>query len=321
MNAMGVIFALLTTLSWSIGIFPFTTAARRLGVEPLNHFRLALATVILSFIAILTTREGLSGLFEMNMLHAWMWLGLSGVIGLTIGDHFGFAGFVILGPRLGSVLSTFAPGATLLLGYFLTNDRLNWIGITGMLTTMFGVIVLSLSREERNLHEPSAHGSLLKGVIYGILAAFCQGAGLVMAKKGMEITSASKSLLPPFQATFIRLSSATFSIYLISAMTGKLRKILRPVVDNKQGGIKPAIIGTIFGPVTGVSLSLFTVSLLNPSVAQTIFSLVPVVALLIAMLFYREPVRPKAMAGVIVAITGVVLLVWRESIERFIHQL
>jgi hypothetical protein len=47
-QSLGILFALLTTLSWSICIFPFTEATRRLGASPLNHFRLLLAIVLLT---------------------------------------------------------------------------------------------------------------------------------------------------------------------------------------------------------------------------------------------------------------------------------
>ncbi len=316
MNAAGVTFALLTTISWAIGIFPFTIAARRLGVNPLNHFRLVLATIVLFLIALLSAPNFLSSLFLSAHTKAWFWLGLSGVIGLTIGDHFGFVMFTILGPRLGSVLSTFAPGAALITGYFLADDHLSWIGILGMGITMIGVIVLSLSREERDKHEETHHGSMRKGIIYGILAAFCQGIGLVMAKKGMQLEE--NTLLPPFQATFIRLFAATASLLLFTLLVRRWKSVVSPLLQNREKGLLPAMAGTLFGPVLGVSLSLFTVSYLDASVAQTIFSLVPVVALLLARIIHKEPIQPKALAGVLVAVSGVVILVWRDSIQGYI---
>lgn len=319
MNSAGLTFALLTTLSWSIGIFPFTVAARRLGANSLNHFRLALAMLMMLVIAILTSGPAsFLRLFSSEMFSSWCWLGLSGIIGLTIGDHFGFAMFAILGPRLGSVLSTFAPGAALITGYFLTHDRMSLIGIIGMIITALGVIVLSLGRDERSLHQESPHGSMLKGVIFGILAAFCQGAGLVLAKKGLTGSTGS---VPPFQATFIRLTAATVSLFVLSIFLGRLKSILIPIRENHENGLRYAVLGTVFGPVLGVSLSLFTVSFLDASVAQTIFSLVPVTTLMISVLFFREPLRPKMAAGVLVAVAGVLLLVWRDSIEHFIFNL
>jgi drug/metabolite transporter (DMT)-like permease len=321
MNAAGVLFALLTTLSWSIGIFPFTLAARRLGANALNHFRLLLAALITLLISFLISPVEFLNLFSPERMNAWIWLGLSGFIGLTVGDHFGFAMYAILGPRLGSVLSTFAPGAALGLGMVVTNDHLSPVGILGMAITICGVIVLSLSRTERSKHTASKHGSLSKGVVYGILAALCQGAGLVLAKKGMIPLLAGQTAVPPFHATFIRLSAATFTLFLVTTLTGRWKYILPPVLSNQENGIPPAVWGTFFGPVIGVAMSLFTVSLLDASVAQTIFSLVPVVTLLIAVFRYKEHISTKALAGVMVAVGGVVVLVWRDTIESFFHHL
>ena len=320
MSLAGVIFALLTTLSWSIGIFPFTQAARSLGANPLNHFRLLLAVIITLFISFFIAPSEFMTLFTGARLNAWCWLGLSGFIGLTVGDHFGFAMYAILGARLGSVLSTFAPGAALALGIFITNDHLSIIGIAGMCITIAGVIVLSLSREERNKHTESKHGSIGKGIFYGILAAICQGAGLVLAKKGMIPVYDNQVPVQPLHATFIRLTAATLTLFIVTTFARRWNKILPPLFENKEG-IKPAVMGTFFGPVIGVSLSLFTVSILDASVAQTIFSLVPVVTLIISVFITKERISSKAVAGVIVAVSGVLVLVWRNQIENIIHHI
>ena len=93
-----------------------------------------------------------------------------------------------------------------------------------------------------------------------------------------------------------------------------------PVRQNRESGLRFAVLGTLFGPVIGVTLSLFTVSYLDASVAQTVFSLVPVVTLVISAIIHREPLRMKMVAGVLVAVAGVVVLVWRDAIERFIFK-
>ncbi|MFM7727865.1 MAG: EamA family transporter, partial [Flavobacteriales bacterium] len=199
----GILFALATTLSWSICVFPFTEAAKRLGANPLNHFRLLLASVLIMALAILSDPICFRLLFTEDRLHAWLWLGFSGILGLTIGDHFGFGMYTILGARLGSVLTTFAPGAALAVGMVLTGDRLSLIGLFGMVITITGVITISLSRKERNAIPESRHGSLAKGVIFGLLAAFCQGAGLVLAKRGMSTGDLDVTDISAIQATFI----------------------------------------------------------------------------------------------------------------------
>ena len=112
----GLLFALLATLSWSICIFPFTTAARRIGNNELNHFRLIVATVILALLCLVINAEMFTGLFRAKMITPWIWFGISGIIGLTIGDYFAVRMYSILGARTGSVLTTFAPAGALIAG-------------------------------------------------------------------------------------------------------------------------------------------------------------------------------------------------------------
>lgn len=321
MNTAGLIFALLTTVSWSIGIFPFTEAAKRMGANPLNHFRLLLATLILLVLAFAADPSGFSEMFSSQRTQAWIWLGLSGIIGLTIGDYFGFAMFAILGPRTGSVLTTFAPGAALAVGMVLTGDRLSITGIIGMLVTIFGVIAISLSRNERKSIPESRHGSLAKGIIFGVLAAFCQGAGLALAKKGLVPSYAGQPDVHPFQATFIRMSTATASLFLLTSVQRGWSSLMPSFRGDGRTGMKYAVLGTLFGPVIGVSLSLATVARLEASVAQTVFSLVPVFVLLITLAYHKQPLRWQTAAGVFVAVAGVIILVWRERIELFIDRL
>ena len=38
---MGELAAVITSLVWAIGIFPFTQATQRMGALPVNNFRLA----------------------------------------------------------------------------------------------------------------------------------------------------------------------------------------------------------------------------------------------------------------------------------------
>lgn len=316
MNFAGINFALLATLSWALCIFPFTQAARRLGPVSLNHFRLLVAVLIMAIISLFFSTNDFLSLFSEEFLGAWLWLGLSGIIGLTIGDHYGFAMYAILGPRLGSVLTTFAPASTLIISYFLIGEVLSWIGILGMFITIIGIIWISLSKRERLQIPDHGHGSIRLGVIYGLLAAICQGAGLVLAKRGMLADHSMHSDINPIHATFIRLLIATFSLYLYTIIKGNLSKIYVPILKNQNNGLRFAIAGTLLGPILAVSLSLFTVTLIKASVAQTIFSLVPVFALILAYFFLKEKISYRSFVGVIVAISGVIILIWREQIKN-----
>jgi len=300
-------------LSWSICIFPFTQAARRLGSNTLNHLRLLLAVFFLAITNLLVNRDFFLGIFSSQYLYSWIWLGISGVVGLTIGDFFAFRMYAILSPRTGSVLTTLSPAASLFAGYMLLGETINGVGIAGMIITMIGVMGISLGRSERKMIPDHGHGSVIAGILFGILSAVCQGVGLVLSKKGMMHEGFSVSPLP---ATFMRISIGFISLLLFTIIQGKIAYVIRPVLANKDKGIKYAVMGTIFGPFLGVCLSLYTISNLDVSVGQTIFSLMPVGALVISVLFFREKITWQSLVGVMVAIAGVLILIWRFRLQE-----
>ncbi len=314
-QSTGIFFALLTMVSWSICIFPFTEAARRLGSNSLNHFRLLLAIVFFAIANLIFNDEVFLSIFSFSYADSWLWLGLSGIVGLTIGDYFAFKMYAILNPRTGSVLTTLSPAATLISGFLLLGETINGIGIFGMILTMIGVMTISLGRVERDKIPDRGHGSIFAGIVFGILSAICQGVGLVLSKKGMVDDSMVFSPLP---ASFIRITIAFLSLFLFTVLQGNLATIVRPILGNRNGGIKFAIAGTVFGPFLGMCLSLVTISNIDVSVGQTIFSLMPVSALLISMVLYKEKITMRSFYGMMVAIGGVMILIWRMQLSALL---
>ncbi|MCW3085498.1 MAG: hypothetical protein JWP12_2864 [Bacteroidetes bacterium] len=317
---LGELVAFGTTLSWSIGIFPFTEAARRLGPNQVNHFRLVIAVFFLTILSLLFVPISFTQLFTSPLPEHWLWFGLSGVVGLALGDYFSFTSFAIIGPRVSSVFNTLAPASALFAGYFMIGERINYIGLIGIAITIFGVIWLTLSKSAKSeIKHLEQHGNKEKGILYGMLAAICQGVGVVLANKGFTYQENGANL-PFFQATWLRMICATTVIFIITAIRGRIKEIALPVIQNKNKGNMYTLAGAIFGPVTGVSLSMLTISLMHnkPSVAQTIFSLMPIFALPLAYFFYKEKITLKAVIGALIAITGVIVLIWRDEIRNFL---
>ena len=133
------------------------------------------------------------------------------------------------------------------------------------------------------------------------------------AQMGMAFTVQEQNF-SSVHATFIRLFVSTVVTYGITISIGKMKEINEPLWENKNNGLKFIVAGTIFGPTLGVVLSMYAVSLINVSVAQTIFSLVPVIVLPLGYLFYREKITLKSALGAVVAISGVIVLIWRNEL-------
>jgi drug/metabolite transporter (DMT)-like permease len=310
----GYVFAFLATLSWAISIFPLTRASRKIPVNSMNHFRLVFSTLLVLMACLIFESQNFISIFSADYLQAWIWLGLSGLVALVLGDFFSFRMYAILSPRFGSVLTTLSPTAALLLGIILVNERMNWVGITGMLITIIGVMSISLGRTERNAIPDHGHGSVAKGIVFGILAALCHGAGLALSKKGFVVQGNTGASVLPLSATFIRLLTGMLIVIMVTILRGRIRIVFDDLGKYKPSVLPAVALGSLFSPVLAVSLSMFSILYIKVAVAQTLFALVPLFALMISHFVYKEKITIQAVVGMAVALIGVVLLIWRESI-------
>ena len=311
----GVIIALLTTVCWSIGIFPFTEASKRFGTAALNQYRLFLGWLVISILIICFYPISIIGLFSIPQFNHYLFLGLSGIIGFTIGDYFSFNSFKILGPKLGSLYTTIAPGAALLAGFLILGQTMNFVGVIGICITIGGVIWLTLSKKDKKASEKAGFERDPKGILFGIIGALCQGTGLVLSKLGMD---SYEEKLPTLHAVWIRLLFAFGAAFFIAIVIGRMKANSMPVFKNQNNGLPFMILGTLFGPVLGVSFSLLAIQHLSVATAQTIFALLPIVVLPINYFYYKEKITIQSIFACAIAVLGVFVLIWRDSINLWI---
>lgn len=279
-------------------------------VTSLNIMRLLGGLVLVMIVAIIIDGDFFK-IFSSNYFLAWFWLAISGVLSLGIGDYFGLKMYTILSPRYGSVLTTLSPATALLLGMYLLGEHINIIGIAGILITIIGVLSISLGRSERSNIPDHGHGSIWMGILYGVISAVCNGAGLALSKKGFIMQAASGYSIHPITGSFIRFIAGTVFVILLMAMSKNLLINLRNIKNQPPRVLKTAGLGIIFGPLLAVSLAMTCIQYIDVAVAQTIFALVPVFALIITHYIYKEKITRKAVFGAIAAITGVAVLIWR----------
>lgn len=315
-ESLGLIAAVITLFCWTIGTIAFTRASELYVPKSINRVRLLFATVVLTVIVCLWCGTNPVTLFATPLPEHWLWLGISGVVGLSIGDYFAFSAFRLLGSSRTSLFSTFAPGAALFGGFIFLGEQMNTIGLFGMAISIGGLVwfIQSAAARKQNT-EDKTH--LKKGIVFAILGALCQGLGLVFAKKGLILDSEAGRILP-LHATWIRMFSATAVVYVIGIFKGNLWKEFK-IVAFTPAIIKPVAIGTLFGPVIGVSMSLYAASVIEVSLAQTIFSLLPISVMLAAVMMRKEKLEATSFIAAIIGVAGVFVLVWRNEIMLLLN--
>lgn len=301
---IGFLAAFGTLFSWSFGTLAFLDASRRIDPGLLNKTRLLLAVGATAVLACAT-----AGLWPWEVVlgpsaYQWFWLGLSGIVGLSVGDLFGFTSLRILGARRQSVVSTTAPVASGAVGFILLNETLSASYIVGMLLCLAGVMYAMSSNTERSDVHREGYGSYATGILLAIGGAFCQGSGLVLAKVGMI----SGEGISPFHATFMRMSVGFGATYVIDFIRRAPHRPLKEAFADKQGATS-MYKGTVLGPILGVTLSLVAAERLNVAIAQTIFSLIPFVVMGIATLVHKEHLPWRSVLGAVIATIGIMIIV------------
>jgi drug/metabolite transporter (DMT)-like permease len=313
----GLLAALGTLLCWTAGTFAFTIASRRSEPAAVNRVRLFFATILLSIVVVLLFGLPASELFTLPTAQEWFWLGLSGIIGLTLGDYFSFTAYRILGSSRTSLFNTFAPVAALLLGMVMLGETINITGLTGMLISIGGIVwFIRSTRKSRDESIDRTH--LTQGISFAILGAVGQGLGLVCAKKGLNIVHTNGSDLSAVHATWIRMGIATLAAYSIAVFKRNVIKEFITLSSERERFI-PLITGTVFGPVTGVSLSLLAAIHLQVGIAQTIFSMLPLTVMFAATVSGREKLNASSVIAALICMAGVFVLVWRDEIARWMN--
>jgi len=230
---------------------------------------------------------------------AYLWLVISAVVGIQIGDAAYFRSIQILGPRKALVLTTLTPPFSAVLGWFWLAEQLELPALVAMAITLAGIAVVirdrNLASDRSGLHE----GDPRDGLLLGIFAAFCQSTGLALSKVAMEY-------LPPLESSAIRIVAAFIGGFLVAQSTGVLprwkQQLLAPGVPRLL------IVASFIGTYIGIWLSLVSANAVDLAIATTQMSMTPVFMVLLVAVFLRKKISLLAFIGMAIAIVGVGML-------------
>ena len=170
--------ALSAAFCWALSGLISINAIRKLGPLAFNRVRMSFVFLLLAGISLLTGewRE-----FPLDTIQTLM---ISGLIGIFLGDTALFAALQRLGPSRTSIVFTFHAPMTVIMGWFILEEHLPWLTLLGCGIVTVGVLIAILGR--RNNKEPksidSTQGRLRYGIFLGLLAAFGQAAGSIIAR-------------------------------------------------------------------------------------------------------------------------------------------
>ena len=296
----GELIALLTAICWTVTALAFQQATRRAGSLSVNIIRLLIAFVIFMVVSIFLRGSFFpSGASQFN----WIWLSLSGIVGLVFGDFFLFKSYEYVSARIAMLVFSLSPPFAAIISWFALGETMSLKSIFAMMVTLFGIILVVINKKKYNDKKDGKKNNLqfsfpIKGLLFAFIGTIGQSAGLVLGKYGIGEYNV-------FAATQIRIMAGTIGFIILISVVKRWSKVKVVATDAKT--MKFIGIGAFFGLFIGVYLSFLAITYTTIGIASTIMAIIPVLIIPPAIFLYKEKVTLKEIIGAIISVGGVVL--------------
>ncbi|PIY29458.1 MAG: EamA family transporter [Comamonadaceae bacterium CG_4_9_14_3_um_filter_60_33] len=292
------LFALGAAACWALGSVMSVTPSRHLGAFAFTRWRMAMVAVMLwTVVAVQGSWHSFNG-------HAWGVMGVSGLIGIFIGDTALFSAINRLGPRRAGVLFATHAAFSAALGFTLLDERMSIQALLGGVLTLAGVmlaIVLGRHKDETHAWEAN-HGQVGVGVALALLAALCQAVGSLIAKPVMA------QQVDPIMASAVRVSVATAAhgvLLLAGFMAARAHQAPTARVLAQTG------LNGFIAMGIGMTLVLLALEQGDVGMVAILSSVSPILVLPLLWLQLKRAPAPGAWLGAILTVVGTALILWR----------
>lgn len=305
----GEIAALSAALLWALASILFAGVGRHIRAINLNLIKGLLACTMMLIALSCGSVFHITGL-ELSTLksissHGFFLLIISGIIGIGAGDTAYFACLRRIGPQNGLMIESTAPIIASLMALLFFQEILTsyaWIGI--VLTTAGVILVVRWSQSSYGF---SAN---LSGVVFGLVAAFCQATGIVLSRQALL-----QEQVEPLASALIRLSAALLLILLWFALRQafsygavsrqSLGQTAGQLIKNKL--ILRVIAAIIMGTFLGIWLMQTSVKYTSAGITQTLLASSPLFGMLIARIRGQKQIG-LVWVGLFLGFSGIGLL-------------
>ncbi|WP_462171170.1 DMT family transporter [Pseudoalteromonas xiamenensis] len=292
MPLFGELVALIAAFSWAFSSYLYKQFSHQLSAFELNVSKGVLASLLMLGVILVTQDMALP-----SQPQTWLWLILSGVIGIAVGDSAYFAALKLLGPARTLVVESLAPVFVILINYVFFSVSLSAQSYLAIALTTLGVVIALYPNDRLNTM-PTHY---MVGITFALTAAFCQALGMVLTKQAVNYGEYST-----WWAALIRLFSGTFVIGMLIAFLrhhSLSNALSLRGVSNKTW----LMVAIFFGTFLGVWLQFIAVKFTDPAIAQTLFATSPLIVMSITFCRGNRLTRSMILGGLL-AFSGVALI-------------
>lgn len=289
----GELAALSAAAFWAIASLVYARLGQQIAPLLLNLYKGLVAIALLSFTLIL---RGVS-IWDISPL-TLLWLSLSGIIGIGLGDTAFFNALNILGPRRALLLETLAPPLSAILAFIFLGEQLNIRTWMGIFLTILGVAWVIGERT------PTSHQSANRwrlGLGYALFASLAQAVGAVLSRVALNETTVS-----PLASASIRLVAGVLVLLPLLWLSPTPRHLWWQPLQSVRASLA-IVLAAFFSTYLGIWLQQTSLKLAPAGIAQTLSATSPLFVLPFAA-WMGDRVTFRAILGAFVAIVGMGIL-------------
>jgi len=272
--------------------------SRHVSAFTTNLTRLLLAALFLiTACAVQSAWLGVWPAAIMPGFKASLYLAMSGVAALAIGDHFMYRSLFTAGPERTALVLLLSPAATAALAWISMGETLSLAQILGMVLVLAGVaLTIWKSGKEKNI---GITGSAVRD---SILSAACLGVGSMLARQAFFVEPDAN----PLVGTAIRVGSGALVLFIVARYRGSLNSAIRSVQPRVVA--KNLLGGVLTGPVLGMLFFITAMKFQPAGIVTTITFMSPLLIIPIGMIRFGTRLDMKTLGGGAIALGGVILL-------------
>lgn len=292
MNYIGEIFAVVAAFGWVGSSVMFEKASKKVSGLSVNIIRLVIAMGIL--VGITTITRGLPLPTDATKDRI-LYLTISGMMGLFIGDFFLYQAYTLIGARVTLVLMSLAPILVSLFGFLFLGESLAPKQLMGIIITCTGVMMVVVKPATGKKLEINFSK---KGLIFAILAVFGEAVGIIFTKIG-------SANYDSFATTQVRSIPAILAFIAYITYKKEWKSVKKASQDRM--GVFYITLGTIAATL-GVCALVESMRYAKVGVATTIASTSPILIIPISILWFKEKITRREIIGAGISVLGVSML-------------
>ena len=287
----GEAIALLSALLWAFASVLMGWGVRRLHVIPLNLVRCVVSTAF--FWSLLPFFGGLKAVVAIEASQ-WLWLFLSVVMLLIVGDLLYFRSLELVGVSWAMPVASVNPLWAVLLAALFVDEPLSWSLFAGTLLVIAGIVLVSRSTNK----DGAVTGRRQRiGLLLALLTSVAWAVGLVILKPAAEG-------LDPVVANSVRQPMAAAMMLGLALARGR-HKDLRELDRRSWLTIVGA---SLVGTGLGSLLFVLAIQMIGAGRTAVLTSTAPLMAMPLAVLWLHERPNRRTLTGALLATAGIILV-------------